>query len=82
MTCKVLLPDRSFKPVFINSFTTVREALADTATRVGLTLHTKYFSLFEVDEHLGVCICHYRLDEILIPFISFLPTSLGSTICL
>lgn len=54
MMCKILLPDRSNKAIFVNSYTTVQEAFADVASRVNLTQHSKYFSLFEYDEQQGM----------------------------
>ena len=56
MICKVLMPDKSHKAIFVNSYTNVRDAFTDLATRIDLAQHTKYFSLFEVDEQQGTYI--------------------------
>lgn len=53
MICKVLMPDRSNKAIFVNPYTTIRDAFQDTAARVGLAAQTKYFALFEHDEQQG-----------------------------
>jgi hypothetical protein len=53
MICKVLMPDRSHKAIFVNSYTTVRDAFTDLSTRIDLAQYAKHFSLFEVDEQQG-----------------------------
>jgi hypothetical protein len=54
MICKILMPDRSNKAIFVHPYTTVLEALHDTASRVGLLHNGKRFGLFEYDDQQGI----------------------------
>ena len=79
MICKVLMPDKSHKAIFVNSYTNVRDAFTDLATRIDLAQHTKYFSLFEVDDQQGtytifllfIIVSLYRSPVFLFLFSSF-----------